>query len=331
MPSLSEANLFYNKELIMRTHALLITALLSSTILLGVTACSHKPDTLTSGKVRTDVYANDNMSGTDHTARDAAENFVGHINYARVALARNHGDRAEKHIVEARSDIDQMKAFTFEQRKIANIESGRVTYSYDTDYTYHYFPIKTGSIEVKKMGHGPIWAKNDLAVTDAEVVILTVDLSGSAADTRLDNAGADIKAGKLKAADVELAKLTDEVVTVDDTTPMPIDMARDNIVLTSNFIASGNYTGARYALKHADSALHEMQKDDTYSEHQADITAMRRNIKYLQNELTKKNPSMMQKADAKLGKWWSELKSWYSSDDNQGERGHSYEIIPHIE
>jgi hypothetical protein len=108
-------------------------------------------------------------------------------------------------------------------------------------------------------------------------------------------------------------------------------MARDNIVLTSNFIASGNYTGARYALKHADSALHEMQKDDTYSEHQADITAMRRNIKYLQNELTKKNPSMMQKADAKLGKWWSELKSWYSSDDNQGERGHSYEIIPHIE
>jgi hypothetical protein len=40
---------------------------------------------------------------------------------------------------------------------------------------------------------------------------------------------------------------------------------------------------------------------------------------------------MMQKADAKLGKWWSELKSWYSSDDNQGERGHSYEIIPHIE
>jgi len=329
--AIRETNLLYNKELIMKTHALLITTLLSTTIFLGITACSHKADTLTNGNARTDVYANNNTAGVDHTARDEAENFIGHINYARVALGRNRSDRAEGHIAEARKDMDQMKSLTIEQRKIANIESGRVVYSYNTDFKYHYFPIDTGAIEVKKMGHGPVWAKNDLAVLDAEVVYLTVDLSSYTADTRLDNAEADIKAGKLKAADRELAKLTDEVVTVDNVTPEPLDMARDNIVLTSNFIASGNYTGARYALKHADSALHEMQKDDTYSEHQADITAMRRNIKYLQNELTKKNPSMMQKADAKLGKWWSELKSWYSSDDNQGERGHSYEIIPHIE
>lgn len=292
----------------MRTHALFITTLLSTTMLLG--ACSHKPDTLTSGKVRTDTYANDNTSGTDHAARDAAEDFIGHINYARVALARNHGDRAEKHIVEARADMDQMKALTIEQRKIANIESGRVVYSYDTDYKYHYFPIETGSIEVIKIGHGPVWAKNDLAVTDAEIVTLTVDLSGYTADTRLDSAETDIKAGKLKAADTELAQLTDEVVTVDDTTSMPIDMARDNIVLTQNFINSGNYTGARYSLKHADSALHEMQKDDTYSQHKADIAAMRRDIKYLQNELTKKNPTLMQKTDTKLNKWWTELKAW---------------------
>jgi len=294
----------------MRTHALLITTLLSTTMLLGVAACSHKPDTLTSGKVRTDTYSNDNTFGTDHAARDAAEDFIGNINYARVALARNHGDRAEKHIIAARADMDQMKALTIEQRKIANIESGRVVYSYDTDYKYHYFPIETGSIEVKKMGHGPVWAKNDLAVTDAEVVTLTVDLSGYTADTRLDNAEADIKAGKLKAADAELAQLTDEVVTVDDTSPMPVDMARDNIVLTQNFINSGNYTGARYALKHADSALHDMQKDDIYSQHKADIAAMRRDIKHLQNELTQKNPTLMQKTDAKLSKWWSELKTW---------------------
>ena len=315
----------------MKTHALLVTTMLSAAMALGVTACSHKPDMLTSGKVRTDTYANNDASGTDYTARDAAEDFIGNINYARVALARNKGDRAEQHIAKARKDMDQMKALTVEYRAIANIESGRVVYSYDTDYKYHYFPIETGAIEVKRMGHGPIWAKNDLAVTDAEVVYLTVDLRGYTADMRLDNARADIKAGKLKAANTELAQLTDEVVTVDDTAPMPIDMARDNIVLTTNFIASGNYAGARYALKNADSALHEMQKDDTYSEHQADIAAMRRDIKYLRNELTKKNPTMMQKADAKLDKWWSELKSWYSSDANQRAGGRSYGIIPHIE
>ena len=312
----------------MHTRALFIATILSSTML--VTACSNKPDALTSGKVRTDTYANDGSS-YEHVARDAAEDFIGHINYARVELAKNKGDRAEQHIVEARGDMDQMKALTIEQRKVTRMESGRIVYGYDLDYKYHYFPIKTGAIEVKKMGHGPIWAKNDLAVLDAKVVYLTVDLSNYTADTRLDNAEKDIKAGKLKAADVELAKLTNEVVTVDDSTPMPIDMARDNIVLTSNFIASENYTGARYALKHADSALREMQKDDTYSVHQANITAMRKDIHGLRSELTKKNPTLMQKTDTKLSKWWSDLRSWNRGNDTQKAGDGSYGLIPHIE
>ena len=312
----------------MHTRALFIATILSSTML--VTACSNKPDALTSGKVRTDTYANDGSS-YEHVARDAAEDFIGHINYARVELAKNKGDRAEQHIVEARGDMDQMKALTIEQRKVTRMESGRIVYGYDLDYKYHYFPIKTGAIEVKKMGHGPIWAKNDLAVLDAKVVYLTVDLSNYTADTRLDNAEKDIKAGKLKAADVELAKLTNEVVTVDDSTPMPIDMARDNIVLTSNFIASENYTGARYALKHADSALREMQKDDTYSVHQANITAMRKDIHGLRSELTKKNPTLKKKTDTKLCKWWSDLRSWNRGNDTQTAGDGSYGLIPHIE
>ena len=285
----------------MKARTLLITTILSAVTILGVDACSSHSNTTAHAAP---VGYPSGVNSTDK--QNIAENFIGNINYARVALASYNGDRAERHIAEARNLITRMG----NPAPVAHIESGRVVYDYDTDYKYHYFPIETGSIEVKKMGHGPVWAKNDLAVTDAEVVTLTVDLSGYTADTRLDNAEADIKAGKLKAADAELAQLTDEVVTVDDTSPMPVDMARDNIVLTQNFINSGNYTGARYALKHADSALHDMQKDDIYSQHKADIAAMRRDIKHLQNELTQKNPTLMQKTDAKLSKWWSELKTW---------------------
>ena len=71
----TDRNFTVSKDIIMRTNALLITTLLSTSILLSITACSHKPDALTSSKVRTDTYSNDNMSSADHTARDAAEDF----------------------------------------------------------------------------------------------------------------------------------------------------------------------------------------------------------------------------------------------------------------
>jgi len=293
----------------MKTRTLLITTILSTTVALGVTACSHRSDTMTSNNARTAGHTTDENSD----ARDVAEDFVGHINYARIALAKNKGDRAERHIVEARNLMEQLQNTTVEESRIERIESGRVVYKYDTDYKYHYFPIATGPIEVKKMGHGPIWAKDDLAVTDADIVYLTVDLSGNKAAKRLDEAEADIKAGKLKAADVQLAKLTDEVVTIDEQTSVPVDKARDNIQLARNFVSAGNYTGARYALKHADYALDEMQKDDTYATHRTDIIAMRKDMKHLQIVITKKDPTMMQKADAKLDKWWLELKSWSNS------------------
>ena len=47
-------------------------------------------------------------------------------------------------------------------------------------------------------------------MTDADIVYLTVDLNGTTAATRLNEAKVDIKAGNLKAADVQLAKLTEK-------------------------------------------------------------------------------------------------------------------------
>ena len=95
---------------------------------------------------------------------------------------------------------------------------------------------------------------------------------------------------------------------------MPVDKARDNILLTRDFIANGNYAGARYALKHADDALDEMQKDDTYAIHRDEIASMRKDVRHLQHVIAKKDPTMMHKAGAKLDKWWSELKDWSDSE-----------------
>lgn len=291
----------------MKTRTLLITTILSTTLTLGMSN-TYAADSITTGTVKTAASPITKAEMAD--PRVAATSFVEHVNFARVALAMKNTDMAKQHITQARNMVTVIKSATVEQRIITQVESGRIVYKYDTEYKYHYFPIQTGLVQVKTMDSGPVWATNDLAVTDADIVYLTLDLTGDKAETHINEAEAAITANNLKLADEHLAKLTEAVVTVDSKVAMPSVKARDNIALARNFIAGKNYEGASYALKHADDALNEMQKDNNNKARLADIAAMRKDVSNLQEYIAKKDPNMIQKANAKMDKWWKDLNNW---------------------
>ncbi len=296
----------------MKTQNLLMTTILSTGIILYGAVPSYAADAITTGTVKTATTPISKAAMAD--PKVAASSFVEHVNYARVALAMKNPDIAKQHITQARNMVTLIKSATVEQRRISEVESGRLVYQYDTAYKYHYFPIQTGRVKVKQMDSGPIWAKNDLAVTDADVVYLTLDLTGDKAETYLNDTEVAITRNDLKEADNQLAKLTELVVTVDNKVSVPSDKARDNLALARNFIAGKNYDGARYALTHADEALDEMQRDDNYAARRPNIIAMRKDVSNLQGYITKKDPNMIEKADAKLDTWWNELKSWSKNE-----------------
>jgi len=297
----------------MKTNTLLITTILSAGLMLSVPLIATAADSITSGAVST---AGDKTTRAEMSdPRIAAASFVEHVNFARVSLAMKKTEQAKLHITQARNMMEEIKkSATVEQRRLTKIESGRVVYQYDTEYKYHYFPIKTGPVEVKSMDNGPAWATNDLAVTDADIVYLTLDLRGDKADGYLRGAEADIKQNRLKDADNKLAQLTDTVVTVDAESSMPNVKAHDNIALARSFIAGKNYEGASYALKHADEALDEMQKDNNNVARLDSIALMRTDVRSLQKYIDKKDPNLIEKADANMDKWWNDLKNW-SNDD----------------
>lgn len=291
----------------MKAKNLLITTMLSTSLALGFSA-AYAAENITTDTVKTASSPITKEQMAD--PRVAATNFVEHVNYARVALAMKNTDLATKHITQARNMVTVIKSITLDQRRISRVESGRIVYQYDTEYKYHYFPIETGPVEVKKISNGPIWAKNDLAVTDADIVYLTVDLTDDQAEIHLDEADVAIKAKDLKSADRHLAQLTDAIVTVDSKESMPNVKAHDNIALARNFIAGKNYAGANYALKHADDALDEMERDDSNKARVAEIKAMRKDVSTLQDYITKKDPTLIQEADTKIDGWWKDLKNW---------------------
>lgn len=296
----------------MKTPTLLMTTILSAGLVLGITLPSHAADNITTSTVKT---ADNPISAAEVAdSRVAASGFVEHVNYARVALAMKNADLAKQHITQARNMVMLIKNATVDQRRITEVESGRIVYQYDTKYKYHYFPIQTGPVQVKEVSSGPVWATNDLAVTDADIVYLTLDLTDNKAEQSLSDAETAIAANDLKAADIHLAQLTDAVVSVDSKVSVPGDKARDNIALARNFIAGKNYDGASFALKHADEALDEMQKNDNYKAYHANIVAMRKEVSDMQATIAKKDPTLIQKVDNTLEKWWNDLKNWTKSD-----------------
>jgi len=292
----------------MNLRSLLMTTILSTSVLVSFTPASFAADNITTGTVKTATSPIAKATLTNPSL--AATSFIEHVNFARVALAMRNVELAKQHIDKARSMENIIKSASSEARHIERIESGRIVYSYDTEYKYHYFPIQTGPVQVKQVSNGPIWATNDLAVTDADIVYLTLNLTGDVSSKYLDASTAAIDKKDFKEADAQLAKLTDAVVTVDSKTAMPGDKARDNIALAHNFIAGKNYAGASFALKHADDALNEMLTDVNYEMHRANIVLMRKDVSDMQNYIAKKDPDMIDKADTKLNNWWDQMKAW---------------------
>lgn len=292
----------------MRISHLLITTILSANIAFGTVSILYAADSITTSTVKS---ANKPISNAEIAdPRVAATGFVEHVNFARVALAMKNTDLAKQHIIEARNLAAFTKDTPSEKLYMTQVGSGRVVYHYDTEYKYHYFPIQTGPVQVKTMDNGPLWSNNELAVTDADIVYLTLDLTGNKVESYLVAAETAIKSGMLKEADNQLALLTEAVVTVDATASMPSVKAHDNIALARNFIAGKNYDGAAFALKHADEALDEMSKDNNNKARITEITAMRKDVSELQEYIAKKDPNMIQKANAKMDKWWKDLNNW---------------------
>jgi len=292
----------------MKTRTLLITTVLSAGMLIGYAETAQAVETITS---KTVSNANDPISSEAVSdPRVAAQSFVAHVNFARVALAMKNADLAMQHINQARNMVVLITSATTDQRRVQNVTAGRVNYTFNTVHKYNYFPLEAGPMKIKEMSDGPLWAKNSLAVSDAEIVMLTLDLSNDKAETYLTEADAYVKEGKLEEAQTKLGELTDAVVTVDNRVSIPIDKAHDNISIARNFLIGQNYDGARYALGHADEALDEMQKDDAYKSHQAGISAMRKEVKDMREVITKKDPTVLQRSSASLDKWMKELKAW---------------------
>ncbi len=245
-------------------------------------------------------------------AYKAATALVNQTSLARYALASNDATAAKTHIEAAKVAGDALAKLSSEERRVTGVRSGRVSYDIKTeDGAYFYYPVETGTVTTKEVGSGPFWSSNKgLAVKDAELVYMTVDINGTEVQEDLNDALAEINKADMNDADEELADLLEDIITVEDRQEALAIKAKDNLQLTRDYLAAKNYDAARYPLKHAKSALEDMEGNKRYAAEQAAVQKYLKEVDRSEKIIAQKDPTAIEKLQKEWNTSWNDMKKW---------------------
>jgi hypothetical protein len=241
--------------------------------------------------------------------RMAAQDFIENINQARKELTMRQVDLARQNLLMAANLVPLILRATPAQRRLTRVEFGGGLYADDLDQRKSYSPIETHSLESLTRSSGPRWIKNTRSESDSKIIYITLDLTDGRAQAYLDQAGKNLAAGDIKAAQAQLAELSDRVIKIDDAVPAAVQ-ARDYMCLADNYMLVSNFFGTRDSLEKANEFLDKMKDDDIYKAHHSDIIALHENIKDLQAAFAKMDADQIKSAGSNLKKWQQQLAGW---------------------
>jgi hypothetical protein len=272
---------------------------------------SHAALSETSGLPLANNVQDDNRVSNKPFAEErlAAQDFIENINEARRELTMRQIDLAQQKILMARNLLPLIARATPAQRRLTRVEFGGGLYADDLDQRKSYVPIETQSLENLTRSAGPRWVKNTRSESDAKMIYVSSDLADGRAQAYLEQATKDIAAGNIKETEIQLLKISDQVIKIDDTVP-PVIQARDYIALAAIYVRASNFVGARRSLEQVNDFLEKMTTEDIYQTHRSDIISLHKNIEGLQMAFAKLDADQIKTAEINLKKWQQQLAGW---------------------
>ncbi len=241
----------------------------------------------------------------------AAQTFIESINESRKDLSMKQYGMAKSRIIMARSLIPIIAKATQSQRRLTRVEFGGGLYADDLGQRKNYKPIETQSLENFTRPAGPRWVKTTRTESDAQIIYITLNLADEKARNYLDEAEKHIDSGDIKAAQMLLEELSDQVIRVGGDIPAAVQV-RDYMILADNYILVGNFFGARSSLRKANMYLDQMKNEETYKNYYSDIVTLHKNIADLQDAFAKMDADQIKNAEINLKKWREQVTVWVS-------------------
>lgn len=242
----------------------------------------------------------------------SARKVLGYVSEAHVAINNQQKESAIASIDQAMNELHSIQD-TKDYLETMGMRSGRVLYGTGSSY---YIPIADDTYAVRSYTRGPFWsADKATAIRDVELVSMDISINPTTAATRLQNAKDALNKNEYNKADNELEALLKDTIHETTSVALPLTRLQDNIYLTRILVRQQNYDGARYTLKHAKSALEEYEQTAS-GERKQNLVTLRAEIERLDKTIEARDPTMLEKAAAKVDEWWENIKTWTQEQTN---------------
>ena len=237
--------------------------------------------------------------------------MMGQVNLARHALDLGMNKDAADHIAKAREIAGKLEKQSPELSVASTLRAGNKVYTFNDDYKDYLIPVvddlfTTGDYNVMVKAHKQ---KDEVAENDVETGRFKLSLDIRNVEKALDQSGSLASAGKISQARTALNGIYVGAVETAEAYEDPLWAVQDNLRASHSMILNKDYDGARYALKDAEKELKAIKTVDKYSGDSGTIIRLEKEISTLNDSLSSKDPTAIQKAEKTVSGWLNDVRN----------------------
>jgi hypothetical protein len=233
----------------------------------------------------------------------AEENVLYHVAKARIDMTNQHNDMATKELDLAISELANVPADSKMQIQVISFDYGKKLITKSIS-----IPIignKTTLESIKNNMQGIVEGDNN--ITNAKVEYISFNTKKKDIEKDLVEAKKAVDNNKTTIADFNLVQWRTRIIDKINKNIPYLEKTGANIVLARVMLQQKNYDSARSAVDEAKDALKNYLDTVQDAEQKKQFGLIEDDLKNISKEIDRKDPSLIEKIDNTLDKWWKKV------------------------
>lgn len=155
-------------------------------------------------------------------------------------------------------------------------------------------------------------ARRGEKISEAEVEYVTLKADKEDLKEKLRSAEKNIDEDDLITAEIHLRRAEIAFIEERDDNIPHLEKARDNLALARSMIRKEAFDAAESAVDKAEEELDTVSDNTSDKQRKQRIDEARKELASLSDTISRRDPSVLDRADKKLEEWWNEFSTWTS-------------------
>lgn len=243
-----------------------------------------------------------NSAGMREDLSTLAGKMLNETNQARTAIKDGNLELAQEHVNRAEADLEKIDARAKGSTMIPVYQefvSVSILAPVQTEQN-----ARRAKAQLSSTAKSPDKGGNKAVAHEVSGIYTSVYVNTTIAKDSLAAAEAALSRGDLLTADSALADVQEGVKIQSDKADMPLEQARENLILARASARKGDYQAAQAALKAASDALSTYAHDG--GPHANEAMAMAQEIDACRHNLPRNHGDVI----GRINKWWNTTADW---------------------